>query len=44
MLIGIVVLLVLVRRHPERVAQTGRIHLDEAPEAVVDIEAGAEQR
>ncbi|MFB7308378.1 APC family permease [Streptomyces sp. NPDC056192] len=45
MLIGIGVLVVLVRRHPERVAQTGRIHLDEAaPEAVVDIEAGAEQR
>lgn len=44
MLIGIGVLVVLVRRHPERVAQTGRIHLDEAPEAVVDNEAGAEQR
>jgi amino acid transporter len=44
MLIGVVVLVVLVRRHPERVAQTGRIHLDEAPEAVVDIGRGAEQR
>ncbi|MGW2180251.1 APC family permease [Streptomyces sp. NPDC001732] len=31
MLIGIVVLAVLLRRHPERVAQTGRIHLDDAP-------------
>ncbi|MCX4679414.1 APC family permease [Streptomyces sp. NBC_01433] len=30
MLIGLVVLAVLLRRHPERVAQTGRVHLDES--------------
>lgn len=28
-LIGVVVLAVLARRHPERLAETGRVHLDE---------------
>ncbi|MEU8889827.1 APC family permease [Streptomyces sp. NPDC048442] len=32
MLIGVVVLGVLLRRHPERVAETGRVHLDELAE------------
>ncbi|MFD4859826.1 hypothetical protein [Streptomyces atratus] len=44
MLIGIVVLTVLLRRHPERVAQTGRIHLDDAPEPAGEPETGAVQR
>lgn len=29
MAIGVVVLLVLIRRHPERIAETARVHLDE---------------
>lgn len=43
MLIGIVVLVVLLRRHPERVAQTGRIHLDEASEQAGEPRTGAVQ-
>ncbi|KPH98036.1 amino acid permease-associated region [Actinobacteria bacterium OK074] len=31
MLAGAVVLVVLMRRHPERIAETARVHLDEAP-------------
>ncbi|MFI0980819.1 APC family permease [Streptomyces sp. NPDC021093] len=31
MLLGVVVLGVLLRRHPERVAETGRVHLDDLP-------------
>lgn len=44
MLIGIVVLAVLLRRHPERVAQTGRIHLDDTPAPAGDPETGAVPR
>ncbi|WP_406386001.1 hypothetical protein [Streptomyces sp. NBC_01618] len=44
MLIGIVVLVVLLRRHPERVAQTGRIHLDKVPEQAGQPRTGAVQR
>jgi len=33
MVTGIVVLAVLLRRHPERVARMGRIHLDDDPRA-----------
>ncbi|MEU6018068.1 hypothetical protein ABZ826_29775 [Streptomyces sp. NPDC047515] len=44
MLIGIVVLVVLLRRHPERVAQTGRIHLDDALEPAGEPRTGAAQR
>ncbi|MFB6815463.1 hypothetical protein ACFCV8_13075 [Streptomyces sp. NPDC056347] len=43
MLTGIVVLVVLMRRHPERVAETGRIHLDD-PAPAGDTATGAEQR
>ncbi|MFJ1616379.1 hypothetical protein ACIODT_31680 [Streptomyces sp. NPDC088251] len=44
MVIGIVVLAVLLRRHPQRVAQTGRIHLDEAPGHSGETRTGAVQR
>lgn len=43
MLIGIVVLVVLLRRHPERVAQTGRIHLDDTAAPAGEAETGAVQ-
>ncbi|MFF8842085.1 hypothetical protein ACF08N_05015 [Streptomyces sp. NPDC015127] len=45
MLIGCVVLAVLMRRHPERVARTGRIHLDEpAPGAGTQERTGKVRR
>lgn len=31
MIAGVVVLIVLLRRHPERIAETARVHLDEIP-------------
>ncbi|MFD7707209.1 APC family permease [Streptomyces sp. NPDC059785] len=31
MMAGVVVLIILLRRHPERIAQTARVHLDEEP-------------
>ncbi|MEV8565321.1 hypothetical protein AB0436_06985 [Streptomyces sp. NPDC051322] len=34
MLLGVVALAVLTRRHPERLAETGRVHLDEGPNTV----------
>ncbi|MFD7497400.1 APC family permease [Streptomyces sp. NPDC059832] len=43
MLIGIVVLAVLLRRHPDRVAQTGRIHRDDTPAPAGTAETGAVQ-
>ncbi|MEV8455095.1 APC family permease [Streptomyces sp. NPDC052095] len=44
MLIGVVVLVVLMRRHPERMAETGRIHLDDDPAPAGTTATGAEQR
>ncbi|MFF4838358.1 APC family permease [Streptomyces sp. NPDC001315] len=40
---GVVVLLVLVRRHPERISETARVHLDETLPAVLP-QNGAVQR
>ena len=37
---GVVVLLVLIRRHPERIAETARVHLDEDGPAVPDLKSG----
>ncbi|WP_442816442.1 APC family permease [Streptomyces sp. NBC_01304] len=39
MALGAVVLLVLLRRHPERVADTARVHLDEEADEETDAEA-----
>lgn len=40
---GVVVLLVLLRRHPERISETARVHLDETESAVLP-QNGAVQR
>lgn len=43
MLAGVVVLIVLARRHPGRIADTARVHLDEAPSPDLR-QSGATQR
>ncbi|MGW3130362.1 APC family permease [Streptomyces sp. NPDC001076] len=41
MAIGVVVLLVLIRRHPERIAETARVHLEEDTSGTVAAQNGA---
>ncbi|WCD95181.1 APC family permease [Streptomyces sp. HUAS 31] len=44
MAIGVVVLLVLMRRHPGRIAETARVHLDDVPSPTGLPQNGAVQR
>ncbi|MFF5147088.1 APC family permease [Streptomyces sp. NPDC013157] len=44
MALGVVVLLVLIRRHPERIAETARVHLEEDTPGTVAAQNGAPPR